>query len=353
VSNFTGEVTPKDRAGSAEAMLLAAKAAKKAAKEIVDFFPEQVKNKTTLLYATGEIPDFKAYITFHAEIELVGKAFEDAQDLSNKAESEAAPLPDFLAELPPTRKVVPLVAAGIALEAINKLVGFVKTDYTVGGVEVKFEDSLLIHALAGAIASSDKNLNVQLPAVYNPGAFTDSAKSVLSKVKNTANLNMNAPDIASRHEKISELFTKKAGKATDENIKKSMRENAKKHKDAADAWKEAMGLYNSFLSKLTAADAKGTVPLVSVIQEDIIAELLLKGNFLLLVKLHTSGGAYYTKKSMWTFLGRMPFYHMGGIVTSFVLFDGKAGTVLASGVVPVHGGFVKANALQKQLSQAK
>jgi hypothetical protein len=360
VSSFIGEVTPKDKPGSAESMLLAAKAVETAAKEmvkkIVNLLPKQGESKTILLYAIGDIPDFKAYITFHAEIELVGEAFEHAKDSSKIADSEAEPLAEFARELVTVEeRLLPTVlpAIGIGLEAINKLVGFVSTNYTVGSVEVKFEDSLLIHALAGAITSSNKNLNLQLPALYNPGAFTYSAEMILDKVKETASLNRDAPNIASRHEKISGLFTIKADKATDEKTEKSMRENAKKHKDAADAWKAAMGLYDSFLSKLIAADAKGAVPLVSVIQEEIIADLLLNENFLLLVKLHASGGAYYTKKSIWTLLGRMPFYHMGGIVASFVLFDGKAGTVLASGVVPIHGGFVKANVLQKKFPQAK
>ena len=59
--------------------------------------------------------------------------------------------------------------------------------------------------------------------------------------------------------------------------------------------------------------------------------------------------SYYTKKNMWTFFGTMLFYHMGGVIASFVLLDGTTGKVLKSGVVSVHGGFIKANDLPQEM----
>jgi len=41
---------------------------------------------------------------------------------------------------------------------------------------------------------------------------------------------------------------------------------------------------------------------------------------------------------------------MGGVVGSFALIEGKDGNVLASGVVPIHGGFVKANDLEETVN---
>jgi hypothetical protein len=45
----------------------------------------------------------------------------------------------------------------------------------------------------------------------------------------------------------------------------------------------------------------------------------------------------------------MPLFHMGGAVTGYLLLEGATGKVVASGVVPVHGGFVKAGALEGEL----
>lgn len=120
---------------------------------------------------------------------------------------------------------------------------------------------------------------------------------------------------------------------------------------AAQGWKAAIALYDGVFAKLTTADDKGLTPLTMVIRETEAADALAAGTQLLLVKLHTSGGAYYTKKNMLTFFGGMPFFHMGGVVASFALLDGKTGSVVAADVIPIHGGFVKASDVQKTVGR--
>lgn len=338
-SGYTGDVTLKDKAGTMEAALLAAKAVKTAAQRIVDALPQQSSKKIVLLYAAAEIPNFQALIAYRAQTPWVRKRFDDAQKASNDADQKAPAPADFKPE------AVPLAAAaGLGLDAVNKLLGFFRTDYTVQGVDLTLEDSLLVHAIAGLIAGSGKNLDVQLPAVYNPGALSDAGSGILNELTDLSLLRSGAQDKANHHDKLSAHFSKDAKMATGE-------EKAKLHKVAADAWKAAIGLYDSFFSKLTTADDKGAVPLTNVIREGVVAEVLSKDNLLLLVKLQKFGGAYYTKKNMWTFFGGMPFFHMGGVVASFILLDGKSGTVHKSGVIPVHGGFVKAGDLPQQVNE--
>lgn len=345
-SGYTGDVTLKERAGITEAALLAGRAVRTAAQKIVDVLPKQTENKTVLLYAAGEVPNFQAHIAFRAQITLVGKAFTDAQTASNIADAKAPEPPGFKIE------AVPLAAAaGLTLDAVNKLLGFFRTDYTVGGVELKFEDSLLVHALAGAIEGSDKKLNVQLPAVYSPGALSDVGAEILNEITNLSLLKLGAQDKANRHDKLSARFTEDSSKETDPAEKAKLLDKAKTHKATADAWKTAVGLYDGFFSKLTTTDDKGAVPLTNVIREGVVAKALMNDDLLLLVKLQQSGGAYYTKKNIGTFFGTMPFYHMGGVVASFVLLNGKTGIVLKSGVVPVHGGFVKADDLPEEMNK--
>jgi hypothetical protein len=162
---------------------------------------------------------------------------------------------------------------------------------------------------------------------------------------------MGAQEKANLHESLSSRFTEDAGKEQDSNKKTGFLEQAEAHTAAAEAWKAAIGFYDSFFTKLTAADDKGAVPLTDVIRENDAYTALNNGDLLLIVKLQNSGGAFYTKKNMWSFFGGLPFYHMGGVVASFVLLDGTAGTVKASGVVPVHGGFVRASKLQAELDE--
>jgi hypothetical protein len=276
---------------------------------------------------------------------LVKKAFTDALGISDSAnKSTPEPAKFKMGEIPVAS------AAGLILDAVNKLLGFFRTDYTFGGVEIKFEDSLLVNALAGKIA--DKKISVLLPAVYSPDTVSDSVLRILSEISDLSKYKVDAQAKSYKHEELSSNFTEEAGKETDPIKKAALLEKAKTHKAAYDALKAAMALYDDFFSKLSTIEDKGTPTLASVIREGIVAEELKKGSPLLLVKLHQSGGAYYTKKNLWTSIAAgPPLYHMGGVVVSFVLLDGRTGTVLKSGVVPVHGGFIIATDLPQEMER--
>jgi hypothetical protein len=209
---------------------------------------------------------------------------------------------------------------------------------------------MLVHALAGVI-SPDKNLSVKLPAVYNPSALSDAGSGILKELAALPKLRVTAQEQAPLYDKLFARFTEAAKEEKDPEKKEELLKKAEIHKNAADAWKTSMGLYDAFFSKLTTTDDKGALPLANVVREGVIDEALANGDLLLLVKLQKSGGSYYTKKNMWTFFGGMPYYHMGGVVASFVLLDGKTGTVQKSGIVPVHGGFIEADKLRREIDE--
>ena len=338
-SGYNGTVDLKEKAGSTEAALLAAKAINSAARNIVDRLPQQNTRKTVFLYASGDVPTFQALIAFRAQIAIVNKAFDDAKLASEKAGEVSQP---------PTEKILPVLgASGLALSAVNNLLGYFRTDYTVGGIDLQWDDSMIVHALAGAIAGSSKNLDVKLPALYNPGALSEPAALILNAATGVSLQRLDGQAQESREESLSGHFTTLAAKEADATKKANLQKSARAHKDAADAWKAALALCDSFFVKLTTADDKGVIPLTNVVRDNVVASALDQNNLLLVVKLQKSGGAYYTKKNMWTLFGGMPLYHMGGAVVSYVLLDGKEGQILQAGVVPIDGGFVKAGNLAR------
>lgn len=343
-SGYTGGVTLEDKAGAIEAALLAAKAMNTAAQRIEERLAKNATGRTILLYSLSEVPDFQALMAYRAQIALVKKGFREAQAASSLAGPTAPPTPE--AEL----EGVPLLpAAGLALDAVDKLLGFFRTDYSVGGIDLSLDDSMLIHALAGLIADPDQSREVKLPAVYNPGALSGAGAAILAELTSLSQAKVGGQEKAELHVESAARFTEQAGNEADTYKKAALLKQAEAHKVAAEAWKAAIGFFDGFFSKLDAADDKGTIPLAEVIRENEVFTALQGGDLLLIVKLQKSGGAYYTKKNMWSFFGGMPFYYMGGTVVSFVLLDGAEGSVRASGVVPVHGGFVKAGKLQAEL----
>lgn len=349
-SGIAGDTTLREKVGVAEAALLASKAVEEAAdKMIKHLLAADTVNavspgtKTIILYPATDVPGFQALITYRAQIAIIEKAFAEAQAKSSDADTKAPKPANFKTE------AVPIAAAGLALDAVTKLLGYFKSDYAVGGVDVTQNDSVLVHALAGGLTKSDKKFSVLLPGIYNPEVLTNSASGILTKLSTLSTLKIFSLQKVDVHDQLASQFTKAAETETDAAKKKDLLEKAQLHTTASAALKAASGIYDSFFGKLTTADDKGLVPLTQVIRDTSVSDALENGAYLLLVKLQSSGGSYYTRKNLWTFFGGMPIFHMGGVVTSFLLLDGKSGKVLASGVIPVHGGFVKAGQVRSHL----
>ena len=115
--------------------------------------------------------------------------------------------------------------------------------------------------------------------------------------------------------------------------------------------KSVVAVHDAFLNSLTTPDSNGILPIALLAQEFSVDADLQKEGLVLLVKLENAAGGYFIKKNILTGLGFMPLYHMGGSVASYVLLSGKEGRILASNVVPVHGGFVKAGDVQNELAK--
>lgn len=361
-SGITGAVDLKDKAGSTEAALLAALSAKTAAARITRAIsrklPPAGPPRKILLYASAEAPGFQSLLAFRAQFALVSKAFSDAGAISKDATAKAPPLDEAQAPPPPPapdqggarEAAIPLAAVGLGLETVNKMLSYFRTDYAVGGIDLNLEDSLLVQAVAGALTDTGE-FEVQLPAIYQPSVLTTSGGSIVAALTELARRNADGQRDIAFHEETAAGFNNKAANAKAEADKKALLDKAALHAKAAEALKTALSFYETFFGKLTTADDKGAVPLSNAIREAAVADALAEGAFLLAVKLHKSGGAYYTKKNLWTFLlPGMPLYHMGGVVAGYALLSGAEGKVIAAGVVPIHGGFVKAKDVEARLA---
>lgn len=170
-SPYTGAVELKDKAGVIEAALLSARAAQIAAERIASALQSTSgagappRKPKLLLYAVAEMPAFQALTAYRTQVALVEMAFGQAQD-GSVAVATTRPA-DFHTEAVPYA-----AAAGLGLEAVNKLLAFFKTDYTVGGVEVRLEDAVLVNALAGRLA---QRFDVSLLSTYNAAVLPDGA----------------------------------------------------------------------------------------------------------------------------------------------------------------------------------
>jgi hypothetical protein len=308
---YSGNVEMGDGAGKVEAALLAAKALEEGAAKIVEAVrPHPATNSRVYVFDASKPPSFDRLMNFNFRFGLIEQAFAAA------GVSAAPPATKAMAAAAVTAATV---AAGLG--AVANILGFFKTDTKVGGIESKLDEMLAVKVVAGALAKNVTNREVHAPSLFKPKATADAVQALVDKLTGLLELRMTAAANA-----------KQAGIAADE----------------AARLQAAIDLYDAFVSQLTTTDASGTAPLVAVADEHALWEGMT-GGIVLLLRLETSGGSYLVKKHMLAGLFRAPLFYSGGAAVSYVLFDGLSGKVLAGGVVPVQGKYVRVSALRGAL----
>jgi hypothetical protein len=306
---YSGSVDMKnDKAGTEEAALLAARAVREAARAIAAVVAKLIEPnpRSVFVIASKDLPPFQRLLAFRIRKNLITQTF---------AAGEVRPLQGALEALPPAA----VVAAGV--DALSKMLGFFKTDSTIGGVDVKVDESLLLFAASGALAK--QNCDVRLPLVYCPDAQSQAVQTLTHELAPLAALRGQAQGA------IGQL-------------------DPAKEKARVEVLQAAIAAYDAFSFALLTPDATGVTPLALVAGE-LAIESALRGGVALLLKLDSSGGGYLVKKNLWTGLGGMPLFHTGGATVTYLLLDGVQGKVLAGDTIAVHGGFIPTDKIRDEL----
>ena len=330
---YSGSVDMKGTAGTEEAALLATSAVREAAVRVASELPER-KQSNVYIFAAREFPNFQRLLAFRFRKEIIKLALTAAVVKPPDVGQKEA--------LSPT-----LVSAG--LDAFSKILGFFKTDYTVGGSDVKVDEAVLLYSVAGELRT--KAAEVHLPLVYEPKAQSASVKAVTIELAELVDLRARASTLAGG---LRNQIAKIEKEASEEKVaakKEAMLATGTASKLRLDQLNGVIALYDSFASALTTPDANGVLPLALVAQELAVDSVLKAGAMVLLLRLENSGGGYLLKKNLWTGLGSMPLFHMGGATVSYLALEGADGKVIAGNVVPVYGGFVKSSDLRAKLQE--
>ncbi len=148
-SGYTGEVKTGDKAGSFEGALLAARAVKLAAKSIANTVKDKMTD-TVVLYGTADLPDFQALIAYRAQYQAISKVIQSSMVKADDAIGKASLSLAVKLELPTP------AAIGVGLDAVNKILGYFRTDYSVQGIVVASDDLMLIDCLASETHKSEQ-----------------------------------------------------------------------------------------------------------------------------------------------------------------------------------------------------
>lgn len=329
---YSGNVDIKDKAGTEEGLLLAARAVKECAAKVAEAV-KVVKDKPTKFYIFGakEFPTFQRLLTFRFRKELIKQAFAAAGVKKPEAALETIATPA-------------MVSAG--LDAFAKILGFFKTDYTIGGTDAKLDESLLLFSVAGKLSGE-----THLPLVYEPNVQSSTVAALTSELAQLVDLRTRAATAANQTTNNIAEAENKAADPGNVATKDELLAIAAALKPKLDQLNGVIALYDSFANSLTLPDSSGAVPLSAVTQEFAIDAALRTGGAVLLLRLENSGGGYLLKKNLLTGLGMMPLYHMGGATVTYLLLRGSDGKVLAGDIIPVYGGFVRTDNLRDELSK--
>jgi len=328
---YSGSVDMKDKAGTEEAQLLAARAVKEAGSKVA----KAVESKSTKFYvfAVKDFANFQRLTSFRFREELLKQAFDAAG-----IKRPAGPVPEF---------VTPgMVSAG--LDAFSKILGFFKTDYTIGGIDTKLDESLLLFSVAGNLADKE----VHLPSFYEPAVQKATIEALTKELADLVDLRGRAEtEVKSLQDEIDQT-EKQAADPKNAANKDALLKTAAALKPRVDLIKGAIALFDAFSAFLITPDSStGAVPLTSIALELAVDNALKSGTAVLLLRLENTGGGYLLKKNLLTGLGKMPLYHMGGATVTYVLLNGPDGKVLAGDIIPIHGGFVKTDDLRSELAK--
>jgi hypothetical protein len=309
---YTGKVTMDEKAGTVEATLLAMKAMTGCAKKIADNIREEIaEGSRVCVFDAAKPPSFDRLMNYRFRYDLIREAFISA-------------LPAEDADVLKTALVInpAMIAAGLG--ALSNILGFFKTDFSFGGVDVKLESSLALHVVSGTIAR-ESNREVHVPSLYQP-------KTAEAMKKLTAELE---ELVALRARATATLAT--------------LSDDVAKTKEGSRI-QAAIDLHDSFFAHLTTTDANGSAPLVAIAYEAALRDGM-EGGMVLLLRVEASGGTHFTKAGLMKAVGATPLFFIGGAAVSYMLFNGVSGEVRAGGVAAEYTDEARVTQLRETLAE--
>lgn len=342
---FDGTVTAAENAGDAEAQLLAVNAYNALATDMAGKLYTAGAREVLLVTSA---PDFNSLVIFDARI----AGFEQVKT--------GLPPP------PATMQLAGVASVLAGAQAAHALLGVVRTDFSVRGASVTGSEHAWTVALAGAL--TEAKIAVHMPATYSPKVAEQTATDTLAKLLGWAK---ESSDAIAAFDKQLEPIDKKLKQLRDQ-LAATQSPAARKKLEAAiqaqekvrtplaaarQQWSTFQTALSTFIAELTSPDKDGRIALADIVRQTAVRDLLglapgaRPGTAMLLhTRLDHTVGSTYTKKNLFTSLGSMPFYVMGGASASVTLFD-ASGAVKYAKSLPWHGGFLKASKVKDEVNK--
>jgi hypothetical protein len=302
--------------------LLAARAITVAADKLVDEIRAEIPDRVVLMQGTNDLHSFANYQQFLLQRTLLEQVFEEARKGANQLSEQAAKPEEAAIE-----SMAILTTAGVAIDAVAKLGSYFMSNYEIGGMSSLTPDTeQLVSAVAQRLCEAKKIVSLpawRVPQVSDFSATIDNLARLVTEAEKQAEELSERAEIAKR------------GSSGD---KEQLQKAAAAYEKGAALLRQAISKAEAFVAGLAVADPKGILLVTKIAQEKAVCNEMNNGSLALFLDVRAMIGGYYTKRNLWTFLGGMPFYAMGGVVVTYCLVN-KDGEVKASGLIPIHRGY--------------
>jgi|CXWL01.1.fsa_nt_gi hypothetical protein len=321
-----------------EGKLLAYKSAMAIANTIGGSVSEKIPSKK-LVIATQLLNDLILYQTFMTQTELL---LNSITPLTTKPKLQTDPLPSVCSEkVEKSRFVPPLDVASIAIQLISLL----KVDTTVKGIEATIDEFGFAAALSAEL--SLKGIDVVYPSRFYAGALAPPQDlQIVTRVN----------ELSRSKIKLDHFLDWLIGRQNELKASAAKASNACKALYARDVEtlenlgrvvKDAATTTQGILDQVMKTENQSGIKLL---QQLSFAEILRR-NYqdaaILELKTLEAGGAAKTKEAFWGTSLRFS----GGAVIAYMLFEGKTGRILTSGLVPHYSGYIEDSEIDKKLRQ--
>lgn len=329
-----GGIELKENAGKGEATLLAAIATRQAAKLIAK--EVNFAGLGVTLVAGSARPLFDDWDQFDIGTKLIGEQLDQAATLYTTTTTNFKAEQGLLAQSERvSREFVTPLAVGTALESVAKIGQFFQTKYQVGGLMLEIDNELLLSAVADALKKGDNAPGSVSVLNFNPAARP--AATILPTLIALGNKADDAIRNAEAADRYAAKLTAELETAATAAEKVKVQQGIAAYGRAAAACRAAVAAYQAFVARVLTVDDKGRLPISRIAEAKTVIDAISKGDSVLFVNMNSAVGGYYSRTSLWTFLGTIPYRVMGGAVISYTAVSSRG--VVFSGVVPVHGGY--------------
>jgi len=261
----TGAVTVGTNGGKGESTLLASRAVNLAADTIARQIESDVAGKTIVLMSGLDSPQFANHQQFEIRQDIVVRILQKATDTAASAIRQGdalAPGGGPRSGGPDTEAVPFIAGAGVALDALNKLGGYFRSEFSISNIDIAGDSAQLVAATGGKLLSLQRKPAVVIApsvAVQNVSELKGLLKSLLDTMQLAMEANARLDSKAKAARAAAEAETDAAQKA-------KWTKAAVAYESALPILAQAQTKADDFLGTLSTTDSSGTMLLTKILR---------------------------------------------------------------------------------------